>query len=174
MTRNLSPIRDPLALAIFLNELRSGIPWSDDVGCALLYRSELTLLAIALDTHAAEVAIKAKRAWSECQDEPNIALIPPEPWVDPRQPGGDPPSDVIKRAVADEVARQQGCTPGRRVPSDSFTDALAKAVAAGAEDGETVRVRLSPSPSASGPSIPSCSPAFGIADSTRGTGSDSG
>jgi hypothetical protein len=80
---NIGPIRDPAGLAEFLGTLREQIPQIDDVGIVLLFRSELAMLAIALDTHAAEEA--AKRTWRDLQDEPEIVRTfdPTIPWVDP-------------------------------------------------------------------------------------------
>lgn len=153
-TRNLGPIRDPEALAAFLGNLMRHTPPGDDTRLVTLFRSELSLLAIALDTHAAEVAIKAKRAWVDLQDEPETirTFDPAIPWVDPRQPGAYPvvgfepwlDGRAMQRAAEIETERRKAGVGVIR-PDDEL------------------------SPSSSAPPRPSCSPAFGISYSTHGT-----
>lgn len=62
---NLGPIREPLDLAAMLDRLVASIPATDDAGLAIFYRSELSMLAAALTTHAAE-----QRSMARARGEP--------------------------------------------------------------------------------------------------------
>lgn len=181
------PHRKLEALAQWFQALAATIPPADDTASATLYRSEIALVVLALDTLAAGQSFGATTEAGEAKTHQRPSL---GDWVTPWNDHQDEPAVVRSRPWGDETALET-------VTEEEFLKSLEGLTAVGsqASRAELVararRLRLPstrpkeygegklgpvpvPPPSVSLSSKPSCSPRFGIADSRLNTDSGNG